>query len=271
MLSNMQDKIKKRPFFSIITCTYNSEKYLPINISSVQKQTFRNFEHIFIDGNSTDKTKQIIKAYKKGKKNIRDYYYPPKGVTNAMNIGIKLAKGQYIIYLNSDDNLYENKVLEKVSNFINDNDRPDWIYGKINLIDGNNQGNLKFPGLNYFHTSHPWLLKYYNYIPHQAVFINRNIFKMYGPFNEKYVVMPDYEYWLRIGNKTRWIFINKVISNYRVWAGAGSYSESFQKLNKRVMLSYHRKYTNIFQHVAYILINFYLTKIYMAIKSKVIM
>jgi len=90
--------------FSIITCTYNSEKYLQENINSVESQIFHNFEHVFIDGNSSDKTIEIIKKYqKKYPHTVKLLQCEPKGISNAMNHGINQSSGQYIIHLHSDD------------------------------------------------------------------------------------------------------------------------------------------------------------------------
>ena len=91
----------KKPFFSIITVTRNSEKYIERNIKSLKNQSFKNFEHIIIDGDSKDKTLQIIKKYRK---NV-DYFISKKdrNMWHAINRGIKVARGEVIGILNSDD------------------------------------------------------------------------------------------------------------------------------------------------------------------------
>ena len=89
----MHFKIGKRPKFSIITVSKNSGRYLEKNILSVQNQTFKNFEHIIIDGNSKDKTKSILKKYKS---KLRIISENDKGLYDAMNKGIRLAKGDII-------------------------------------------------------------------------------------------------------------------------------------------------------------------------------
>ena len=84
----------KKYKISVITVTKNSEKYLKENIESVIKQNYNNYEHIIVDGNSTDNTFKIVKIYKnklKFNKNIND-----KGLYHAMNVGIKHAKGDII-------------------------------------------------------------------------------------------------------------------------------------------------------------------------------
>jgi len=94
------------PFFSIITCTKNSAKFLNTCLESVKVQTFRDFEHIIVDGHSTDDSKQILAKY-----SINIISTLPRGIANAMNIGLGRAKGQYIYFLNSDDSFYDSSVL----------------------------------------------------------------------------------------------------------------------------------------------------------------
>ena len=95
----MKNKIK--PFFSIITVTKDSEKYIERNIKSLQNQSLKDFEHIIIDGKSKDRTLQIIKKYR----NKIDYFISEndKNMWHAINKGLKVAKGQVIGILNSDD------------------------------------------------------------------------------------------------------------------------------------------------------------------------
>ena len=123
------------PIFSIITCTYNSQDYLEQNILSVKKQKFKNYEHIFIDGDSKDNTIELIQNYQKDYPEIvKLFTRTPKGISNAFNEGIKESNGKYLIHLNSDDSFFDNNVLQKAYNFLIANDKLDWIYGKICVI-----------------------------------------------------------------------------------------------------------------------------------------
>ncbi|MBE8233321.1 MAG: glycosyltransferase, partial [Endozoicomonadaceae bacterium] len=97
---------------SIITVSLNSEKYIADTIKSVKNQTYPHKEHIIIDGASTDSTVNIISQYED------DIAYwvsePDNGIANAMNKGIEQAKGDYLLFLNSDDYLLNNDVLGQV-------------------------------------------------------------------------------------------------------------------------------------------------------------
>ena len=104
-------------FLSIITPTYNSQDKILFCINSVIKQNFEDYEHIIIDNNSTDRTLKLIKGI--NNKRIKIISEQDKGIYFAMNKGAKIASGQYLLFLNSDDfliddNFFENsyKILE---------------------------------------------------------------------------------------------------------------------------------------------------------------
>lgn len=225
--------------FSIITCTYNSEQYLQKNIDSIKNQTFKDFEHIFIDGFSTDKTMRLIEKYQKDFPNrVKVFQFPAKGIANAMNIGIEKSNGKYINHMHSDDSFYSDEVLQNVSNFIDKNNCPDWIYGKALFI--NNEKNRKriIPHRKIYQKVRYWMLFLTNFIPHQTVFIKKNIFEKYGVFDEKYNNFMDYELWLRLKKfNIKEKFINDIICNFSVrqdsQSGIGKYTnEYFTVLNK---------------------------------------
>ena len=204
--------------FSIVTCTYNSQKYLEVNINSVKTQNFSDFEHIFIDGFSTDKTAEIIKKYQaKFPDKVKFFQFEPKGIGNAMNKEIEQSSGEYISHLHSDDSFYSNDVLGKIDKFIKKNNNPDLIYGKANFFKPETQEKRIIPHREIYHNLIFWLLLITNYIPHQAVFIKKNTFEKYGKFDEQYKNSMDYEMWLRLAkNKIRSEFLDEVICNFSV-------------------------------------------------------
>ena len=105
----------RNPLFSIITVVLNGEKYIEETIKSVLSQSFKNYEYIVLDGVSTDKTVDIIKKYEK-----KISYWSSqkdKGIYDAFNKGIKIAKGKFICIVNSDDILKKN-ALKIISKYI---------------------------------------------------------------------------------------------------------------------------------------------------------
>ena len=118
----------KKPLITIITATLNSEKYLEESILSLHNQKNENFEHIILDGGSTDKTIDIIKKYE----NKIDYWCSgkDKGIYDAFNNGMQLAKGDYIGFLNSDD-YYSQNTLELLNDYITNYPEKDFIFGAV--------------------------------------------------------------------------------------------------------------------------------------------
>jgi glycosyltransferase involved in cell wall biosynthesis len=171
---------------SIITVNYNNADGLSKTIKSILNQSFKGFEYIIIDGGSTDNSLEIIKTHKE---HITHWVSEPdKGVYNAMNKGLRVATGEYVLFMNSGDYLYSSKVLEQALKNISTND--DLIYGDVVLI--NNELNTervqvhpKTPSFSYF---------YKQTICQQACFIKRDLFDRIFYFNEDYKISADWEF-----------------------------------------------------------------------------
>jgi glycosyltransferase involved in cell wall biosynthesis len=219
------------PLFSIITCTKNSEKYLKETINSVKNQSFTDYEHIFIDGNSNDKTKEIILEYQKtNHSKIKFIQTEPKGIADAMNSGITHSSGEYLIHLHSDDYFYDSNVLEDTAKYLKENN-VDWVYGKELRVDSSGKPIKIFLENKLFEFGSKYylnkiLLKYIDFIRHQSVFIRKSIFNKYGYFDNSFKIAMDYELWLRIRNKTTWRFHNRIINCFRVHDSGASSSPS---------------------------------------------
>lgn len=121
---------------SIITVTYNSELTLQDTIDSVRNQNYFNLEYIIIDGNSTDRTLDIIK---KNSDFVTFWISEPDlGIYDAMNKGIKLATGEIIGILNSDDFYNSNKSIEFVVNAFSTNDKLDSVFADVRFVSNHN-------------------------------------------------------------------------------------------------------------------------------------
>lgn len=228
----MELRQREKPFFSIITCTLNAEKYIEKNLQSVYNQTYKNFEHIIIDGKSTDSTIKIIEKFKnKPRCRIVVFVHPPKGIWNAINLGNNHANGKYILHLESDNSLYDKSVLEDVYNFLVKKSFPDWIYGKISVLKGDRENIGNFPERKIFQISSQFVLKFFNYIPQESVFMQKSLFKKYGKFSESLPTAMDYDMWLRIKDKTRWYFCDKLITRYRIHEKSITGNPSLRKRN----------------------------------------
>ena len=123
------------PTFSIITPTYNAEKALDRTLRSVASQTYRKFEHIVVDGASTDNTIKCLESYRKQIPNLKISSAPDKGIYDAMNKGIRSSNGQFLIFLNADDKFANSEVLEELERVLPTNPNIDLIYGNTNVFD----------------------------------------------------------------------------------------------------------------------------------------
>jgi glycosyltransferase involved in cell wall biosynthesis len=240
--------------FSIVTATKNSEQFLQENIDSVKTQTFRDFEHIFIDGNSTDRTIEIIEEYQKEfPEKVRVYQFPPEGISHAMNKGIEKSQGEYIDHLHADDSLYDKNVLKDVDNFLKESNMPDWIYGLAHITEENGETVGVYPNKPwlYHHDSDSFLgkhlLRLTNFIPHQTVFIKKDVFERYGKFDEKLSSKMDPDLWLRIVDKTSWKFFNRKICNYRIHKNAQSSSKKNIKENRKNLAKVQKRHLKFWE------------------------
>lgn len=122
------------PLFSIITVTYHAESVLEETILSVVSQTYHNIEYIIVDGASKDRTLSIVNKYRDKIQAVVSE--PDKGLYDAMNKGLKMAKGGYVCFLNAGDTFHEDDTLQLIVHQLNkSNVLPDVIYGETALVD----------------------------------------------------------------------------------------------------------------------------------------
>ncbi|NCC70933.1 glycosyltransferase [bacterium] len=227
------------PFFSIITCTYNSATFIEDNLKSVKNQKYKNFEHIFIDGFSNDGTYEILKKYAEKEKNAKIIQVPANGIANAMNIGIKNASGDYLLFLNSDDFLSNNNALQNVFNFIIKNKNYSWYYGIVNTINREKESLYFYPHKWYQKKYIYWLFRFIFFMQHPAVFYSKELFKKYGLYDESSNAM-DYEYAVRIGKKEKAKFMDIVISNFRIGGFSTTNTEAMEKEVVKIIKKYYK-------------------------------
>ncbi len=194
---------------SIITVTYNSEKTIKDTLASIANQTFKNIEHIIIDGKSTDNTINIIK---KSNHNVVLISEPDNGIYDAMNKGIKIASGDIIGILNSDDLYFDNNIINMVVNeFIIDNEL-NILYGDLVYVKQYNTSKIVRNWItcdfynNYFENG--------NVPPHPSLFLRNKVYEVAGLFNSQFNFASDYEFMLRIFKKHS--FKKKYINHFFV-------------------------------------------------------
>lgn len=199
---------------SIITVVFNNEKTILHSILSVQNQTYKNIEHIIIDGGSTDNTIKIIKNNIKS--NCIFISEKDDGLYDAMNKGIRIATGNIIGILNSDDIYNDNNIIEYIANkFILDTEVK-ILYGDL-LYVKKDDTNFKIRywkskniSTNYFENGHV--------PPHPTLFITKDVYSKVGLFDLSYKLAADYEFILRLFKKHNFkrVYIPKLIVRMRL-------------------------------------------------------
>lgn len=186
-----QQKFSRYPFVSIITVVFNGEKFLEQTIQSIINQTYCNFEYIIIDGGSTDKTLEIIKKYE----DKITYWVSEKdkGISDAFNKGVKVAKGDYINFQGDGDGFITSNSLEKVFENINP-DEDIFISARIQRVDLNGKEMFISKYVDNFDKKS---LLYRMSLAHQGLFTHKSYFKNYGLFDINNIFCMDYEHLLR--------------------------------------------------------------------------
>ena len=181
---------------SIITVCYNSQKYIRSAIDSVINQTYNDIEYIIIDGASKDSTVEIIKSY--GQKITKFISEPDKGIYDAMNKGLKLATGDYLAVLNSDDFYINNHVIADVVGELQKRQTDSLFADLIYVEELNPENKVRYwkskPYLNNAFTKgwHP---------AHPTFFVRNQVYKKYGYFNLDFNLAADFELMLRFLEK----------------------------------------------------------------------
>jgi len=205
-----------KPKFSVITPTYNIGKYLGETLESVSNQKYRNFEHIFIDAYSIDNTKKLIEKYRKRNPDIftRFIQSEPKGISNAFNIGIKYAQGEFLIFLNGDDYFYNEFSLDCVNRYLEFNSEIKWLQGETLLKIKDKH--LRLRNNRLFKIVYPGILSFWCPVNHQNTVMHMDVFKKYGFFKEDMETNQDTDQFQRLIDKIPIYMIKEPISVFRM-------------------------------------------------------
>lgn len=221
---------------SIITVNLNNISGLARTIESVEVQTWRDFEWIIVDGGSTDGSKQLIEELaSRWRSDVSQLYWvseSDKGIYNAMNKGISQSLGEYLLFLNSGDWLYEETTLEQVMcKGLNE----DICFGHIALHQ--HGGNIVTQGPTSSGFSLFGLVEHA--IPHPASFIRRSLFKQYGLYDESYRIAADQEFFWRVIVKHNCMvkYLDMIISHMEDGGISHTHGDLFVEENHRLRQS----------------------------------
>jgi len=233
--------------FSIITACLNSDKTILYTLNSILNQTYKNIEHIIIDGGSTDKTLEIIKNYPF--KNKKFFLTNQKGIYSAVNEGIKRATGEYISILHSDDIYQNNYILEEVSKIIIKNKECEIFFGNVVYFRKiTSKISRYYSGFDFKVKD----LKYGIIPPHTSSFINKNIYRKFGYYKTNYLIASDFDFFLRtlFIHKVKFLKINKVIVRMKAGGISGKNLFSYLISTKEIIKSFNEN--KIISNVFYI-------------------
>lgn len=231
-----------QPKLSIITVTYNAERFLEPTIQSIAAQTYPNIEYVIVDGGSKDGTVDIIKKYP----NVVTHWVSERdnGLYDAMNKGLQMATGDYVMVLNAGDLLDAPDTLETT---FSDCAGEDVLYGDTKIIDTDYQ----FVGMRHFTPPEHLTWKSFQQgmvVCHQSVISKKEITPLY---NLEYKIAADIDWAIRLLKNSKTAknvhtvitqFMQDGVSTQHRWAGV---RERF-----RVMINYYGLFTTLFNNIS---------------------
>lgn len=218
---------------SIITVSYNSERFIRHCISSVTEQTYGDIEYIIIDGNSKDGTLDIIKSFK----NIRYVSENDEGIYDALNKGIRMATGDVIGILNSDDFFADVEVLNRVSKEFIKDPFLDAVYSDVLFVESTDiSKTLRYYSSKFFK---PVLFRYGFQPAHPTFYAKRALFEKYGYYRTDLKIAGDFDLMLRfmVINRITYKYVNDLWVKMRVGGISTSGLKSMINLNREILKS----------------------------------
>jgi len=217
---------------SLITATYNSAETVRDTLQSVLNQTFKDIDYIIVDGNSKDNTMAIVKEFEpKFEGRLRWVSEKDKGIYDAMNKGVRMAQGDIVGILNSDDFFASNDVLEKVNAAFTENPAIDGVYADVRYVDWDDTGKTvrMFSGKDFTREKLCWG----KMPPHPSFYVKRECYDKFGLYSLDYPICADYDMFVKmiwLGNINT-LYINDVFVNMR----SGGTSSNGIKVHRKIM------------------------------------
>lgn len=235
------------PLFSIITVTYNAEKTLPATLESLSRQTCRLYEHILVDGGSSDSTVELCRSA--ALPDARIISERDNGLYDAMNKGLGLAQGDYVMFLNAGDSLTSPDTLDLLARAIMDNDYPGIVYGQTRIVDSSRRV------LGSRHLRAPEKLTLASFadgmvVCHQAFVVLR---KLTDSFNTSYRYSADYDWCIRcLQRSKRNEYVDADIVDY-LFEGVTTANRRKSLIERfRIMCRYYGVLPTLWRHLKFI-------------------
>lgn len=225
--------IEEKPLISVVIPTYNRKFALLKAIDSVLKQTYTKIEIIIVDNGSSDGTEEIVKKIKDNR--IKYFFMKNLGANPARNLGIKKSQGNYIAFLDDDDEWIENK-LEKQLERIKTNEEIGLVYTgkKIRYI----QDNLEYQSIPKSNNQNIYMQNFVGTT--SSVLIKRNLLESVKGFDCSLPALQDYELWIRLSKITKFSCIKEALVIYnndnsltQISNNTKKYEEAYEYINKK--------------------------------------
>jgi hypothetical protein len=223
---------------SIITPSFNQGRFIRQTIESVLNQDYENLEYIVIDGGSTDETLNILREYQDRLKWISE---PDRGQADAINKGFKMATGDIVAWLNSDDT-YEPGAVSAVIPYFKENPDIALIYGEGNIINKNDEKVSRFENTIPFNL---WVLIHvWDYIMQPAAFFRKDALEQAGYLDTELYWTMDWDLWLKLAMKHDVLYINTLLANSREYTETKTSTGGIKRINEiRELMS---RYSGLF-------------------------
>ncbi|MFC4599693.1 glycosyltransferase family 2 protein [Cohnella hongkongensis] len=225
------------PLVTIVTPSYNQGEFIEATIRSVLDQNYPNLQYLVIDGGSKDQTIDILRKYEDRLSWISE---KDKGQSDAINKGFKMAKGEIVAWLNSDDT-YEPGAIQAAVDYFVKHPEAALVYGEGDIIDRIGNKVKRFEATQEFDL---WtLIHKWDYIMQPATFFKRKALEGVGYLNESLHWCMDWELWIKLASNYEVGYINQVIANSREYEDTKTSTGGWKRLKEIKLLM--RKYGNM--------------------------
>ena len=236
------------PLFSIITVTYNAADTIGVTMKSVARQTCCDYEHIVMDGKSSDDTIAIARGL--ASPHTRIVSQKDNGIYDAMNKGIEMSNGKYLIFMNAGDTFHAANTLELMANAITETNEPGIVYGQTVIVEG-----VERKVIGKRHLTAPRELSVQSFadgmvVCHQAMAVSANIA---GQYDLKYRYSADYEWVIRcLQHSSHNTYVDDTIVDYLSEGTTTKHLTESLYERFRIMCHYYGTFSSIIRHIKFI-------------------
>lgn len=238
-----------KPMVSIIIPTYNREKLLERSIESILKQTYKNFELIIVDDGSVDETKEMIEKFREQRINyVRND--KNRGAASARNLGISLAKYDYIAFQDSDDVWMADKLEKQMAVLSGSNEDTAFIYCSYLYHGEGIQERVIIPRTDIdYELKRGDIFKQLllgNLVGTPTMVVKKEVFERVGTFNEKFLCLEDYEMVLRLAKSYKAEFLDEILVNaYSCEESVSNNMEACFRMSSQIIEIYKNEIINL--------------------------